>query len=178
MTEDDPLGAQDNLGGGDESTDAESKQTALRHRSRQLAEESVIGVLGTIDGDGYPYTSVVEVVFDGDDGFYLLLSDLAVHTRNLRRDERASLLLREEAVDQEVLNHRRGSFLGRVIKVENREDEVRAKYLTAHPRAVNFVDFSDFNFYRLAVDKVRFIAGFGQMGWVDGQALGEPGDGR
>ena len=30
--------------------------------------------------------------------------------------------------------------------------------------------FSDFHFYRLAVDRVRYVGGFGQMGWITREA--------
>jgi hypothetical protein len=31
-------------------------------------------------------------------------------------------------------------------------------------------NFPDFPFYRLRVERVRYIAGFGQMGWIKGEA--------
>ena len=164
-------GKDRDVDGGQGSTEQASNEEArqeLRNRSRRLAEDSDIGVLATIDAEGYPYTSLVEVVFDGDDGFWMLLSDLAVHTQNLRRDARASLLLREQgAADQQALAHARSSFLGSVAKADHRRDEIREPYLKAHPHAAAYIDFSDFRFYRFDVEKVRFIAGFGQMGWLD-----------
>lgn len=32
------------------------------------------------------------------------------------------------------------------------------------------IDFPNFQFYRLHVERVRLIAGFGQMGWISGTA--------
>ena len=34
------------------------------------------------------------------------------------------------------------------------------------------MDFSDFSFWRLAVEKCRFVGGFGHMSWVSGEAYG------
>ena len=169
----------DQDGDGDQSSTEQASsegvaQKKLRDRSRRLAGDRDIGVLATIDAEGYPYTSLVEVVFDGDDGFWLLLSDLAVHTRNLRRETRASLLLRgETGTDEEALANPRSSFIGSVSEVDHLREEIREPYLEAHPHAATYIDFSDFSFYRLGVEKVRFIAGFGQMGWIDGDRFSD-----
>ena len=36
--------------------------------------------------------------------------------------------------------------------------------------ARGYIHFPDFHFYRLHVERVRYIAGFGQMGWIKGEA--------
>ena len=41
-------------------------------------------------------------------------------------------------------------------------------YLEKHPNARQYVNFPDFQFYRLEVEKARYIAGFGRMGWITG----------
>jgi hypothetical protein len=58
--------------------------------------------------------------------------------------------------------------------VEDRT-EFREAYLAAHPGASAFIDFPDFAFYRLRADRVRYIAGFGRMGWIPKSAFTEPG---
>jgi hypothetical protein len=42
----------------------------------------------------------------------------------------------------------------------------RARYLTRHPDAAGWVDFGDFAFWRLDVEEVYMVGGFGVMGWV------------
>ena len=148
-----------------------SKDEELRQRALDLAASTTTGVLGTLDGEGYPYTSLVELVFDGKENFWLLLSDLAVHTKNVRRDERASVLLHELPAEKESgLASQRATYLGRLIQEEAHE-EIRQAYLQQHGHAKNYIEFSDFRFFRLHVQRVRLVAGFGQMGWLRG-ALG------
>ncbi len=140
----------------------------LRLRSLALAEQADRGVLGTLDDEGYPYTSLVELSFDGEGNFWLLLSNLAFHTRNIRRDVRASLLIRDEEEDEgDTLATTRASYLGRIIAAEHRRDEIAEQYLARHPQAADFLKFSDFRFYRFRVERVRVVAGFGRIGWVD-----------
>lgn len=145
----------------------------LNKRAQEVADQATEAVLGTLDKEGYPYTSVVEVMFDGDENFWLLLSKLATHTRNIRRDVRASLLIRDASETQdETLATTRASYLGRIIEMDHRREEVRDDYLTIHPHAKDFIKFSDFRFFRFRIERVRLIAGFGRMGWVDVDDMG------
>lgn len=146
----------------------------LRRRALQLAEEATSGVLGTLDEDGHPYTSLVELVFDGDGHFWLLLSDLAEHTRNIGRDVRASLLVCDDAEDtEETLQKTRGSYRGRIVEMDHRRDDIAPRYLDVHPHAENFIDFQDFRFYRFQIERVRLVAGFGRIGWIDADEMGD-----
>ena len=49
---------------------------------------------------------------------------------------------------------------------DDERDEARRLYLEAHPEAF-YADFGDFSFYRLAVDQIRWVGGFGAMDWID-----------
>ena len=58
---------------------------------RSLLRTQDRAALGTLDGHGAPYVSLVMLAVDHDASPLLLLSDLADHTRNSRRDARVSL---------------------------------------------------------------------------------------
>jgi putative heme iron utilization protein len=135
-------------------------------RARTLADRLSIGTLGTValEPAGYPYGSFVTLALDGADPVFLL-SELAEHTRNLRRDERASLMVYEGgAVDP--LASSRATLLGRCRPVEGDPAPARDAYLGRHPGAAYYLDFKDFHFWRLAVESVRYIGGYGRMSWV------------
>lgn len=156
-----------------EEGDEESTGALLRRRAQKLAEDRSDGVLATLDEEGYPYTSYVELIFDGDDHFWMLLSDLAPHTSYIEADERASLLLRGEPEgDEQRLEATRGSYRGRVVEVEKPGSEIREAYLEVHPHAEQYVDFGDFSFYRFAIERVRMVGGFGKVGWVGVEEMG------
>ena len=38
---------------------------------------------------------------------------------------------------------------------------------TANPTAAYYIDFGDFTFYRLDVQSIRYVGGYGRMSWVD-----------
>ncbi|RAL23668.1 hypothetical protein DL240_05775 [Lujinxingia litoralis] len=144
----------------------------LRSEARALLKEARTGVLATLGrAEGTPYASVVDVAGAPKGGdLLLLLSDLAEHTRNLRVDARASVVVADAQGEGEVLERGRASFQGRVESVRGEALEaLREHYLRCHPQARGYVGFADFNLYVLRVDRVRFVAGFGRMGWIEGE---------
>src|SRR3954447_17002561 len=116
---------------------------ALRRRSRQ-------GALATLaPGSGDPYCSLVNVASHSNGSPILLISRLAVHTRNILADPRVSLMLDERA-EGDPLEGSRIMLAGRAEQAT--DDEVmllRGRYLRAHPSAEAFVDFKDFSFFRI-----------------------------
>jgi hypothetical protein len=44
---------------------------------------------------------------------------------------------------------------------------VRDLYLAANPTSAYYIDFGDFTFYRLDVESIRYVGGYGRMSWVD-----------
>ena len=72
-------------------------------RARTMAEGLKTGTLSTLAADpaGHPYGSFVTVAFDGGHPVFLL-SELAEHTKNLRGDSRASLMVAESVAKGEI----------------------------------------------------------------------------
>ena len=95
-----------------------------------------------------------------------LISTLAEHTRNLLGDSRASLII-AEAGEGDPLARARVTLVGRAeqLTAEN-NDTAKEIFLTAHPGAAYYADFNDFSFWRLNVEAVRYIGGYGRMSWV------------
>jgi putative heme iron utilization protein len=52
-------------------------------------------------------------------------------------------------------------LMGEVAEV--REALVRTAYLLRHPEAEQFVDFADFAFYRIKINRAHLVAGFGRI---------------
>lgn len=143
----------------------ESEQTA--DRVRELLSRHGEGVLSTKRA-GTPYGSLVHYTLDADMRPVLLLSDLAIHTQNLENCRSASLLVAEWSASPE-LNAPRATVLGRVEPVDE-TDDLRQRFLKDHPQARAYIDFADFGFYRLEIETIRHVAGFGDMGWIDAEA--------
>ncbi|HEY3997666.1 MAG TPA: DUF2470 domain-containing protein [Candidatus Xenobia bacterium] len=147
-------------------------QPGLNHAewSRTIAEMALYGTMGTITQDppGYPYGSLAHFALDDDNAPIFLISRLAEHTINLEADPRSSLLVAETSPDFNPLARGRVTLLGRTTPVDR--SLVRDRYLARIPQARYYVDFRDFVFYRMEVEAIRFIGGFGRMSWVDAPA--------
>lgn len=147
--------------------EAESNQgSSLSEEARQLVAANRRGVLGTLlPKDGYPYTSMVEYAPLPDGDVILFLSRLAEHQKYLTADPRVSLLIAPDIMAENALAQPRVSLVGRAEPAEDRAAMAEI-YLQYHPGARPYINFGDFQFYRLQVEKARYIAGFGRMGWI------------
>ncbi len=138
-------------------------------KARQLVSTCTSGVLATLlsNDKDQPFGSMVNYATDAKRRPLFLLSTLAVHTRNLKAHDRASLTVWAERAEMQLLESARLTLIGRVTTVTPAErGAVRGTYLERHPSARDYVDFGDFSFYRMDVESVYYIGGFGEMGWI------------
>ena len=135
-------------------------------RARTLVAQISTGTLCTLATEpaGFPYGSFVTVAFERENPIFLI-SALAEHTRNLQQDPRASLLVAESGAEDPLANGR-VTMLGVCTRVEEDGGSARAAFLAAHPNAAYYADFRDFGFWKLHVDSVRYIGGYGRMSWI------------
>src|SRR5260370_27746546 len=112
--------------------------------ARSLLRRSRQGALATLmAGSGDPYCSLVNVASHPDASPILLISRLALHTKNILSDNRVSLMLDERA-EGDPLEAARIMLAGRAEEVSQDETAVvRRRYLHAHPSARAFFDFHD-----------------------------------
>lgn len=136
----------------------------------ELLEGARTGTLATLLPDGAPYASLANIATDASGSPVFLLSRLALHTENLRRDRRASLLLRDDrAPGGDVLAGTRVSLIGTIAP--RPAGDLRARFLAAHPEAETYVDFADFDFYAMTIDRAHLVAGFGRIVDIPGTDL-------
>jgi putative heme iron utilization protein len=114
-------------------------------------------------GSGDPYCSLVNVASHADGSPILLISRLAVHTKNILGDNRVSLMLDERA-EGDPLAGSRIMLAGHAEKARgDAAMSLRRRYLNAHPSAEAFVNFTDFSFFRIRPDAAHLVAGFGRI---------------
>jgi putative heme iron utilization protein len=149
-------------------------------RCRTLVAAASRGALSTLAADpaGYPYGSVASYGLDERGNPLFFVSLMAEHTQNAIRDARASLLVTEPVPDgTDPLASGRVTLLGLLSPVaDDDRAAVRDRYLAANPTSAYYIDFGDFTFYRLDVQSIRYVGGYGRMSWVDPEryALAEP----
>lgn len=132
--------------------------------ARSLLRRRRQGALATLmAGDGDPYCSLVNVASHADGSPILLISRLALHTKNILADSRVSLML-DERTAGDPLEGARIMVAGRAeVAGASDLDLLRRRYLNAHPSAEAFANFKDFSFFRIAPSGAHLVAGFGRI---------------
>jgi putative heme iron utilization protein len=132
-----------------------------RLAAKKLVREGRSGALATLmPGSGDPYCSLVNVATAADGAPLLLLSKLALHTKNILADERVSLMI-DERKEGDPLEGARVMLMGTCVA--SSDPSSGASYLRRHPEAEAFVNFADFAFYRIEIARAHLVAGFGRI---------------
>lgn len=138
--------------------------------ARALLRAGGSAALATLQPDGGPFCSFVAFAPSRDLSPILLLSRLAVHTQNLDRDARASLLLTAPPRGGET-----GMATIRLTLVGTAEPDpdpgLREAYLARHPDSAAYAGFADFRIFRLSIAKGQLVAGFGLIETIQASAL-------
>jgi putative heme iron utilization protein len=135
-------------------------------RARTLVAAQRLATLSTLRPDGHPFGSVVQYVADDTGAPVIFVSELAEHTRHLRPDVRARLVVPSRVAGAgDPMALPRACLVGRFAVCA--EPAPRERFFDRHPTARAYADFADFRFWRLDVDSVRVIGGYGRMSWVD-----------
>lgn len=141
--------------------------------------------------DGYPFGSVVPFALSADGTPFIYIARIAAHTAALKRDPRASLFVRQPGLEGDPQKGWRITVMGRMKKlvpenerVDDREAdsvervsadtlvELHARYGERVRWAETYGGTHDFCYWRMShVEKVRYIAGFGKICWLDGEEV-------
>jgi putative heme iron utilization protein len=129
--------------------------------AKKLVREGRSAALATLmPGSGDPYCSLVNVATAADGAPLLLISRLAVHTRNILADARVSLMLDERKAG-DPLEGARVMLMGTAAVAD--DPDARRRYLARQPEAEMFAGFADFAVYRIALKAAHLVAGFGRI---------------
>lgn len=128
--------------------------------ARTILRSARSASLGTLDAEGSPFVTLVNYATTPDGRPILSISDLAVHTQNLKRDPRASLLL--VAPGGEGGNPLAGARLTLTGRASPTDDPHAAwRYRQLHGDGSN--RFADFHFYAFEPSAAHLVAGFGRI---------------
>lgn len=132
--------------------------------ARALLRTSRQGALATLmAGARDPYCSLVTIASHPDGSPILLISRLAIHTKNILADPRVSLMLDARGAGNPLAG-------ARIMLAGTAEPacgdvaaNLRQRYLNAHPEAEVFVGFADFSFFLIRSSGAHLVAGFGRI---------------
>src|SRR5438045_7649895 len=114
-----------------------------RKAAKKLLRETRSGALATLmPSTGDPYCSLVNVATAAEGSPLLLISKLAVHTKNVKADPRVSLMF-DERKQGDPLQGARIMLMGTAAPTD--DQDLRRRYLDRQPEAEMFAGFADFS---------------------------------
>jgi len=138
-------------------------------RTRTLLHLNSLATLSTVSRKqpGFPFGSLMPYALDVTGRPIFLISNMAMHTQNLKADPRASLFVSQPSADGDPLGAARATLIGNIAQIPDEDKPaVRDLYLARHENSRYWVDFADFSFFRMDILDVYYVGGFGVMGWV------------
>lgn len=130
----------------------------------QIIRTSRHAALGTLHNTA-PFVSMVLFVPSSDfNNYYIHISRLAQHTRDIETDPRVGLMFTEKDNGLgEPQQLARVSLVGCAFRVSPGDldaPEAQSIYLARYPASASYFTFADFYLYRVKIESGRFVAGF------------------
>ena len=161
----------------------------------QWLEDVHHGTLCTIsshsDLENYPYGSIVPFAISNDGMPYILVAEIAAHTKNLLTNPKSCLFISHPNPKGDPQSNWRASIFGEFQRVitpsraenfseedlqkciqisEEKEEEMLIRYCQRVENARSYLKTHNFYFWKMGgIEKVRYIAGFGKICWINGQ---------
>lgn len=136
---------------------------------KEFISKNSFGMLSTHSSQdtGYPFGSIVKYVIDSEGSIIIYISLIAEHYKNLKISNKASLFIYNPLPDTNPLSQSRATLLLDFAPVEkDKIIETRELYVTKFPDDVPEEIESNFQLFIGVVQKIRWIKGFGEMGWI------------
>ncbi|CAH9138905.1 unnamed protein product [Cuscuta epithymum] len=116
--------------------------------------------------EGYPFGSLVDFVADPMGHPILLLSPLAIHTRNLLGDPRCTLVV--QVPGWTGLSNARVTMFGDIYPLpEDQQEWAHKQFIMKHQQGPS-QQWANFCYFRMNnISDIYFIGGFGTVAWVD-----------
>lgn len=138
----------------------------LARQARALLRRAPAGVLSTWSQamPGFPFGSLAPFAMTHEGRPLLYASRLAEHTRNMAAEPRACLTVAESGTQAVG----RASLLGTAHQAPEADHAMlAARFFALFPEQREYEQLGDFGFWWLEPVRVRWIGGFGEIGWIE-----------
>ncbi|KDN29040.1 HugZ protein [Vibrio fortis] len=153
----------------------ERLQGRLGPEIKEFRQERRTLQLATVDEEGRPNVSYAPFV-QNQDGYFVLISDIARHARNLKANPNVSLMMIEDEESSKQLYARKRLTFDATASVVERESELWTQVIAQmKDRFGEIIDglsqLQDFSLFNLKAENGLFVKGFGQAYQVSGDDL-------
>ena len=188
----------------EEKTQSSKFAHELAHKNENPAEnvaqwledvhQGTLCTISNVEGlEGFPYGSIVPFAIDEDGCPYILVAEIAAHTKNLLNSPKSCLFISHPKPSGDPQSHWRASIIGSFSRIvspsriddlspeklessiqvsEEDEENMLIRYCQRVPNAENYLKTHNFYFWKMnEIERVRYIAGFGKICWIEGDEL-------
>ena len=130
------------------------------------------GVLSThsVSEEDFPFGSITPYIISDEGDIAIFISHLAEHTKNIDANAKVSLTIFDPADADDPSAGARITCLAIAERAAD-ETQLRKQYLKRFPATAVTLELPGFYFYLLKLSKIRLVAGFGQIEWLNSASL-------
>ncbi|MFS4430987.1 pyridoxamine 5'-phosphate oxidase family protein [Chryseobacterium sp. GVT01B] len=152
-------------------THTEKKIKPVAPKVQELINASKSIILATVDAEGNPNSSYAPFV-QVENTFYILVSFMAKHTKNLADGRKTSIMfIEDESATKQIYARERLTFEATTSQIERDSEvwtQVVAKLKETHGKVVDVIsEMGDFILIALQPVKGSYVNGFGSAYFVD-----------
>lgn len=135
-------------------------------------------VIGSLDNQGHPFSSYAPYIYDNN-RFYIYISDIATHAKNLQANPHCSLFFAEdESQTENLFARKRISLQCTASKIERDSNRFEALFHLYNEKFDSTMvemlkKMTDFNLFELEVTAGEATFGFGEAYTIGGQNMNE-----
>ncbi len=143
-----------------------TRSTDTRQEAENLRSECASVLLSTVNGDGFPEISYAPYIED-EGRFYIFISGLAAHTKNLLDHGMVSVMfIEDESLADHPFSRKRLTYRCSAMVISRDTDRFDNLLDRFESRFGNLIQtlrsLTDFRLFELTPDKGRYVAGFGK----------------
>ncbi|EJU9868001.1 heme utilization protein HutZ [Vibrio vulnificus] len=159
----------------DQQVKQERLQGRLEPEIKEFRQERQTLQLATVDADGRPNVSYAPFV-QNQEGYFVLISKIARHARNLLENPQVSLMMIEDEEGAKQLFARKRLTFDAVASVIERDTQLWHQVITQMEERFGEIvsglsQLEDFVLFNLQAERGLFVKGFGQAYQVSGDDL-------
>ncbi|RZP88932.1 heme utilization protein HutZ [Vibrio vulnificus] len=159
----------------DQQVKQERLQGRLEPEIKEFRQERQTLQLATVDADGRPNVSYAPFV-QNQEGYFVLISKIARHARNLLENPQVSLMMIEDEEGAKQLFARKRLTFDAVASVIERDTQLWHQVITQMEERFGEIvsglsQLEDFVLFNLKAERGLFVKGFGQAYQVSGYDL-------
>ncbi|HDY8128750.1 TPA: heme utilization protein HutZ [Vibrio vulnificus] len=159
----------------DQQVKQERLQGRLEPEIKEFRQERQTLQLATVDADGRPNVSYAPFV-QNQEGYFVLISKIARHARNLLENPQVSLMMIEDEEGAKQLFARKRLTFDAVASVIERDTQLWHQVITQMEERFGEIvsglsQLEDFVLFNLKAERGLFVKGFGQAYQVSGDNL-------